>query len=133
MELQLKHLDVYPKGLNGLELWDKEDLQIVNICSIHYTENTVKTNGFWSKPKDYKLLQPYLHPLSDLTKEITVNRQTFIPIERIQIYDPKNVDYLIEQVKLGFVEVIVFNILLEWHFDVFSLIDNDLAINISQK
>ena len=79
------------------------------------------------------LYKPILRPLSDLTKEITVSGKTFTPIERIQIYDPKNVDYLIEQVKLGLVEVIVFNILLEWHFDVFSLIDNDLAINISQK
>jgi hypothetical protein len=91
-------------------------------------ENLIKSIRFWQH--DFKLI---LLNLSDLTKEITHNGETFVPIENIAIYSTTNqgLAYLIEQIRTGFIEVIVFNKLLEWHFDVFGLIENNLAIDLN--
>lgn len=91
------------------------------------------------KPLDYenefthKVLcsKPILHPLSDLTKPIEHNGETFIPIEKIAIYDPKNIQYFIEQIYTGFIEYIVLKQLIEWHFDLFDGIKNKDAISVN--
>ena len=82
-------------------------------------------------PTKFKLI---LRPLSDLTKSIIVDGKEFIPIIEIAIYSPSQhgVAYLIEQIKLGLVEIIVFNMLLKWNFDVFGLIEQDLAVDINK-
>lgn len=71
--------------------------------------------------------KPILRPLSDLIKEIEVNGEKFVPMDKIAIYG--DIDYLIEQIKTGMVEVIVWKMLLEWHFDIYGLIENGLAID----
>lgn len=90
------------------------------------------------RDKDFYKLQdsrghfkPVLRPLSDLTKEFEHNGEKINVFDRIEIYKGSGVDYLIEQIRLGFVEVIVYNMLLEYHFDVFSLIDQNLAIDVN--
>jgi hypothetical protein len=72
-----------------------------------------------------KSITPVLRPLSDLDKEIEINGKKFIPFVKIGIYP--NVEYLIEQIMTGMVEVIVFDMLLKWHFDVYGLIEKGLA------
>ena len=74
---------------------------------------------------------PICRPLSDLTKEIEHNGETFIPIERIGIYNPNNVDYLINQILSEFVEFSVMETLVRWHFDVLGLIPKGEAIDVN--
>lgn len=89
-----------------------------------------------------KSVKPILRPLLDLTKEIEVNGDKFVPVEKMKrMFGGHNI-------YLGFGGVVLslngasgiaitdyplkFNSLLfEWHFDVFGLIENDLAIDIN--
>lgn len=80
--------------------------------------------------------KPILRPLSDLTKEIEVNGEKFVPNK-----------FLCDKSKLAIgchirnwnsnvnsiesMPVYDYNKLLEWHFDVFSLIEDGLAIDIN--
>ena len=97
---------------------------------------------------ELKYIKPILRPLSDLTKEIEVNGEKFVPIERMKRYmlvDFKYIDNsgvqsvhfpkgnicitsinyeIADECPLGF-----YTKLLEWHFDVFGLIESGLAIN----
>lgn len=113
MKLELKHIAPYlPYGLKYVHkniIWD-----------LTHLDSTTKN-------REYK---PILRPLSDLTKEIEVNGEKFVPIEKIAIYGD-NKAYLEEAILTGLVEVIVFNMLLRWHFDLYNLIENGIAIDIN--
>lgn len=95
--------------------------------------------------KKYNWL-PILHPLSDLTKEIEHNGERFVPIERIRkdignvsMYQYTNGDfefnieseYHSQEIDLwdGFR---IAEKLLEWHFDIFGLIEEGLAVDINK-
>lgn len=78
--------------------------------------------------------KPILRPLSDLTKEIEHNGEKFVPIDNF-IYKtsveyfaefPEQKHNLIHGLKYADVQL-----LLEWHFDIFGLIEKDLAIDIN--
>lgn len=73
--------------------------------------------------------QLMLYPLSRLNKELEIDVEKFTPIHKLGIYDPRNVDYLIEQIRAGLVEYIVMIRLISWHFDVFDLCSKNLAID----
>lgn len=106
--------------------------------------------------RDFK---PILHPLSDLTKEITVGGETFVPIEELlKLNYPKSVKtgryseieidtngYPMAYYKYNstkYITIRTFSVpdkleywivqkLLEWHFDVFGLIESGLTIDIN--
>lgn len=91
---------------------------------------------------DYEYSKPILHPLSDLTKEIEVNGEKFVPIEWLN--KNKSVDLIEVQdlskkksifngrtTNIRFFEYCVIEKLLEWHFDIHGLIENNLAIDIN--
>jgi hypothetical protein len=76
-----------------------------------------------------------LHPLSDLTKEIEVNGERFVPIHVLDEIG-KPIKHSSPSVCFtdGYVEMEYwneYNKLFEWHFDVFDLISKGLAININ--
>ena len=136
MKLELKHLAPYfPYGLKAKMLDCKIDYvgkQFDEIIGVHQ----------WSKDGDWCLLteggskpsldriKPILRNLSDLTKEIEHNGERFVPMERINpVKDFFNADY-IESMPLS-VPYSLFVRLLEFHFDVFNLIPNGLAIDIN--
>lgn len=92
--------------------------------------------------------KPILRPLSDLIKEIEVNGKKFVPIDKLleiahcNITIPKT-RMCLDDILYGYKENIrrvinedmplfVYNKLLEWHFDVFGLIEKDLAIDINK-
>jgi hypothetical protein len=89
---------------------------------------------------DYENSKPILRPLSDLTNEIEVNGEKFVPINNIHLADEEGyfgcgslddiqqliISQPIKKIPYCFVEK-----LLEWHFDVFGLIENNLAIDIN--
>ena len=139
MKLKLKHLAAYlPYGLRcncmGLFVDDFADdkisvvVEMVGLTTehveIHEIGRTVTEQYYLSD------IYPILRPLSDLTKEIEVNGERFVPIEKIAIYG-NNKGYLEEAILTGLVEVIVFNMLISWHFDAFGLIEAGLAIDIN--
>lgn len=105
----------------------------------------LKSNGYLSLSgtdcyypiEHFKLI---LRPLSDLTKPIEYNGDKFVPMDNI---NKKSGDKLTHQEWVYFTETIynkkgydniqhwIYQDLIKWHFDVFSLIDNNLAININ--
>jgi hypothetical protein len=79
-----------------------------------------------------KTFKPILRPLSDLTREITHNGETFRPLNKlVDLYG-----YEIQTWKnniLAPVKTEPFNVvcqLVEWHFDIAELIDKDEAVDI---
>lgn len=77
------------------------------------------------------IFKPILRPLSDLTKEIEVNGEKFVPLKYIYGNDfTPNDDFFenMDTLSIGYREMLL---LFEWHFDVFGLIPEELAININ--
>lgn len=83
----------------------------------------------WVISEGYEHFKLILRPLSDLTKEITHNGETFVPIERLQIINPDGAEHFMEEVMCGFAMEILVRQLRSWHFDVFGLINAGLAID----
>lgn len=155
MKLELKHLSGYlPYELKGVES--------VNGV-IHTLEELRFKKGFyypiiWRSDQDTTKsrvdCKPVLRPLSDLTKEIEVNGEEFVPIRHI-FYDYRKglelcfnfrngvlcefwLDYkgephgnktYIQESNVTFIE---WQKLLEWHFDIYGLIEKGLAIDINK-
>ena len=142
MKLELKHLAPYlPYNLKVSKL------HVMHTClgigSIDHILTTQK--------EAYK---PILRPLSDLTKEIEINGEKFVPIvELAKIAYPdlvwefdrtraisewkKEPAYFFFQKNSFFAclfnnaipnQIVLFNKLFEWHFDVFGLINQGLAL-----
>jgi hypothetical protein len=91
---------------------------------------------------------PMLYQISDLTKEIEVNGEKFVHIEKMTkifggrplIFDGNCFYTKIQKsvvrkkedvVPLHFSQLDAFNKLFEWHFDVFGLIEKGLAVDIN--
>lgn len=73
------------------------------------------------------IFKPILRPISDLTKEIEVNGEKFVPIEKLKQ------NYIGETIGLNPATWSYRSIqkLFEWHFDVFGLIERGDAIDIN--
>jgi hypothetical protein len=75
-----------------------------------------------------------LRPFSDLTKEIEHNGEKFVPVEKLeelygQTLDMNEVNRLIQPITCE--PYILIRQLFEWHFDVFNLIGNGLAVRLT--
>lgn len=130
MKLELKHLSPYlPYGLKGICTWEhlNKDFEvelysassnILNISSPFGGNDYVEINEF----------KPILRPLSDLTKEIKINGETFVPIDALGWNSYENI------IKKGICDSVGYQYMIklfEWHFDVFGLIEQNLAIDIN--
>lgn len=141
MKLELKHLiDSYKYQddiIGASDTW-----RIVKISDTIITLfNGKQYNDVFFKhfKLDYSILK---RPLSDLTKEIKINGEKFIPIEWFR-NDIKNVIFemgLFTSLSIKgknecFINcgtyIFINNKLLEWHFDIYGLIENGLAIDIN--
>ena len=137
MKLELKHLAGYlPYGLKLERINYKNErfkqLTAYDLCPDGEIEN----------------IKPILRPLSDLIKKIEVNGEKFVPIERLDNnFRPNSKDLNI----CMFANELSIDIdtqdysqcidladgfritqrLLEWHFDIYGLIENGLAIDIN--
>lgn len=134
MKLEIKHLAPYlPYGLKYATLSDDDG----ETYFIDKRNNTITVDGSVNNVTNICLIEysrpiykPILRPLSDLTKEIEINGEKFYPIYRMELlgyYDMKCLH--IDGVKSISYNMMQF--LLEWHFDVFGLIPNDLAIDVN--
>lgn len=121
MKLELKHLAGYlPYGLKLHDIYVNTTYKTLMNCEmLDYLINS-----------DNECVKPILKPLSDLTKEIEVNGEKFVPINNLIGYG------IIKHSNNHFIELdfykIVYNDmikLLEWHFDIYNLIENNLAID----
>ena len=98
------------KGING-------NLFVFNESPETYGAIRINTN---------KLI---LRPLSDLTKEIEVNGDKFVPAKILKF--DKSQYYLLKN-PIGYdIHYSSFVKLFEWHFDIFRLIEKGLAIDIN--
>lgn len=162
-KLELKHLAPYlPYGLKGILTNDKRgdfegedyvsDIEIFNKGSIWticgYAESDLCIplgegyfEGFLWKNENtytnfYNGIKPILHPLSDLTKEIEVNGERFVPIIKLKNFDENitfynnDIYYEKEDWSIYLFEDIR-DYLLQWHFDLFGLIEKGLAIDFN--
>jgi len=155
MKLELKHIVGYlPYKINcmaqgeGKKIFQIQGITDFTDVDLHEIGRTV------NEQYDLEDIFPILRPLSDLTKEIEINGETFVPIEELRRIDEKicfsddrfmDYDdgknkntlhfsfYDIFSYSLGFDEISdIIEKLDEWHFDWrYDLIKNGLAIDIN--
>jgi hypothetical protein len=171
MKLELKHLAPYlPYGLKVRVSYGSQHTKRLNeLCglSVEYC-NCTKSNYPYTQDVPYKDIKPLLRPLLDLTKEIEVNGERFVPLFKLCLdfchRMPCNAEYGVSTFLMKadndggtswwFVyhhnemtfelsdcdrdmtthtipQYKIFEKLFEWHFDVFSLIPENLAIDLN--
>jgi hypothetical protein len=155
MKLELKHIAPYlPYKLKFHQGWSFErgiEITLIEL-DIHGMANFSNLNGLW----DVRDLRPILRPLSDLTKEIEVNGEKFVPIDDLskEFLCPfykfgehetgwvgfvdtsfgstkNNMPIYMDNEIMGECPCFIYQKLIEWNFDVFGLIDAGLAIDIN--
>jgi hypothetical protein len=142
MKLQIKHLAPYLPYNLGIK---RKDYKHENIFLLGIEFNDV-VHKLGKTPIAF--IKPILRPLSDLNKEIEVNGEKFVPLERLtKIFGGRPISFdgncfytkiqksvvrkKEDVVPLHFSQLEAINKLFEWHFDVFGLIESGLAININ--
>lgn len=141
MKLELKHLAPYlPYGLKIQHIISGEIKKFEGIME-YFEDDTfflywVKNNGTLASSSNYK---PILRPLSDLTKEIEIYGEENwknIPMDIIDgkscsLVGGKEFKIMLKNGTYNIYELryATYNFLLENHFDVFGLIEQNLAIN----
>lgn len=153
MELELKHIAPYlPYGLKALVLdlrFGIGDLFLDKITGIYEDLVTFNDSPDWYFDSDENdtEIKLALRPISDLTKEIEHNGEKFIPLRKleelfpcVEFYNDDELSYLFSDTDCRgeFFHSIELNLtleisskLFEWHFDVFNLLENGLAIDIN--
>ena len=139
MKLEIKHLTSYlPYELKGFCTDDLQGVEIMNGLQ-KISDSCIEVISD-KEPMDLIYFKPILFPLSSLTKEITVNGETFVPYDKIkEIYPntPQFTDYIkgwmqyygIMNSKCEYVCILK---LFEWKIDVFQLIDKNLAEPVTE-
>lgn len=126
MKLNLKHLAAYLPY--NLQMIFEKSRRIITMqaCfdngSLHIIDCNEGNEYMLSKWK----FKPILRSLSDLTKEINHNGETFVPIEKLKWEDTKGKFNASEP--LSYLDA---QSLLSWHFDIYGLINAGLAIDIN--
>jgi hypothetical protein len=137
--LQLNHLAGYlPHDLQCMFL-SEPDSKEPNIKTLHGIEKGFESDiviGMFDEfdNSEFNYFKPILRPLSDLTKEIEVDGEKFVPIDWIEKNNPTKDEMPCAIMLNGFVEMHYYRDyekLFEWHFDVFGLIEKGLAIDIN--
>jgi len=140
-KLQLKHLAGYLPYELKIRCFRNE--QILFVEDLFLNGEVLDYLLITSKYNHYK---PILHPLSDLIKLITINGITFVPdtwiyynIKKdVEIYQFLNGEISLDIITENYSQTInlidgylIMQKLLEWHFDIYGLIDKGLAIDIN--
>ena len=140
MKLELKYLASYlPYGLNIKDVKHGSVFEALHFITNQHQDFSLFKGNFDQLIND-KYLKPILFPLSSLTKEITVNGETFVPYDKIkEIYPntPQFTDYIkgwmqyygIMNSKCEYVCILK---LFEWKIDVLQLIDKNLAEPVTE-
>jgi hypothetical protein len=140
-KLELKHLAPYlPYGLKVMSIYN----EVSEINSINYSLDKqsrdslnllIGRNPLRFRGDNLDTIKPILRPLSDLTKEIEYDGETITPCiywDDINIAYEKNLRSMAKfNYSDGYMPYFITEKLLEWHFDVFGLIEKGLAIDIN--
>ena len=137
MKLEIKHLSSYlPYGLNIKDVKHGSVFEALHFITTPHQDFSLFKGNLDQLIND-KYLKPILFPLSSLTKEITVNGETFVPIYKIYEFEQWDTDGLEEIINDGTIEGIYSDLdlitysqterLFEWKIDVFGLIEAGLA------
>ena len=133
MKLEIKHIIPYlPYELKFLYNGNIYKMRwINNIGDIDYHSQNDFINPFPPNifNKDLDLVKLILRPLSDLTKEIEVNGERFVPYEKIKKMYP--IDTFSSTSNTAQWSYRIIEKLAEWHFDFQGLIPAGLAIDIN--
>lgn len=132
-KLELKHLAGYlPYGLEA-------KYQLTDIVNSERSETRSKLMTAENVDFVLKYCMPILRPLSDLTKEIEHNGEKFVPIEKFgtkyssyesSIYKHTLNECCSDLESFNLLDRIrIIDKLLEWHFDIHGLLENNLAID----
>ena len=136
MKLEIKHLASYlPYELKGFCTDDLQGVEIMNGLQ-KISDSCIEVISD-KEPMDLIYFKPILFPLSSLTKEITINGETFVPIYKIYEFEQWDTDELEEIINDGTIEGIYSDLdlitysqterLFEWKIDVFGLIEAGFA------
>lgn len=132
MKLELKHLTnamVYNQKVFYFD--DERELSLIcKIIELRKEELTI-TNGEYQYDVLFDDIKIVCLPLSDLTKEIEHNGEKFVPLYRLIKEDKAFTNDFINVFGYEELKVSVYELLLEWHFDVFGLIEKGLAVDIN--
>ncbi len=143
MELEVKHLAPYlPYGLK-LQYVVREKVEKIGIMKtiIHNEDEThpTKVSIDWNDAEHIWMFKPILRPLSDLDKQIIRSENlTVKPSRAFGLVKDEDGTWCDEfsanygESPTAKVPVIYFNMwLFEYHFDVFGLIEQGLAVDIN--
>lgn len=142
MKLEIKYLASYlPYGLNIKDVKHGSVFEALHFITTPHQDFSLFKGNFDQLTND-KYLKPVLFPLSSLTKEITINGETFVPIYKIYEFEQWDTDELYEIINNGTIEGIYNDLnlipyshaekLFEWKIDVFGLIDVGLAEPVTE-
>ncbi|MEL4307391.1 hypothetical protein [Joostella sp. CR20] len=140
MKLELKHLAPYlPYSLKVNRYDAYEFFNPLDLMGFSYGKAEICNEGILSKDIALDKIKPILRPLSDLTKEIEHKGRRFIPEAEIENlfgsfelnHNPELLHFKLDSWTTWSDLHSVTSKLFEWHFDVFNLIPNNLAININ--
>jgi hypothetical protein len=133
MELEIKHLVPYlPYELTFLYSGKINKMRWIDrYGDIDYKDEKDFINPFPPNifNKDLDLVKLILRPLSDLKKEIEVNGEKFVPIDKIRNFYPE--DQFRHTNNTAQWSFRIIQKLAEWHFDFQGLIPAGLAIDIN--
>ena len=131
MKLELKHLAPYLPY--GLELQFKDEDGRIWGKTLAVNSSEMKNELGIALVMTHENYKPLLRPLSDLTKEIEHNGEKFVPYKALGI-DNTFGDNLDDFLEMDIGDTMSYNCieqLIEWHFDVFGLIEARLAMDIN--
>jgi hypothetical protein len=129
-EITLKEWSAYlPYGLI-CEVKDQGEIKTDTLSGVYDNKELVFHNIVESH-QGFESVKPILYDSSWLTREITHEGETFIPLYKLQKIDKAFVLTFIETFGYEELKVEVFELLLEWRFNVFS-IPNELIVRVSE-
>lgn len=135
-ELKIEHLAAYlPYGVNlSVELFGGLDSVIPLVSQNPYSDIRI---GIPIGQVEHYGARLILRPLSDLTREITHNGETFVPMDRLDpVLRLVHNKYVNDWGAVGWMDVDswpypLVKQLHSWHFDTFGLLESNLAIDIN--
>lgn len=123
MKLELKHLAPYlPYGLNG-----EDNSLLIGLLEFRVQLIHEPTGSYGNcEIKDFK---PILRPLSDLKESDFFDEHISLGLDTVFMWN--NIMSIVKHKQYSLLPQSLFKWLLENHFDVFRLIEKDLAIDIN--
>lgn len=145
MRLEKKHFAAYlPYGLICEVInWDaKISRYRTTISELHavYSDGSCVFHDLVESEQGFQSVRPILRPLTDLTIEIEVNGEKFVPIDWLEdkyytLDLHKQCLRLLEEDGENWVnqsDYMLIEYLKEWHFDIFGLITEGLATDANK-